>query len=94
MNRQEKMQQLALTNPIVKGYLDMQREPGVLYEDVLEMMVITLAQQHEAALAQLATINQRGLPPMVIVTSQEQADQIHATYVRGALSTDSGAIES
>lgn len=81
MNRQEKMQHLALTNPIVKGYLDMQREPGVLYEDVLEMMVITLAQQHEAALAQLATINQRGLPPMVIVTSQEQADQIRARYV-------------
>lgn len=80
--RQEKMQQLALTNPIVRGYLDMQREPGVLYEDVLEMMVLTLVQQNEAALAELMRINQRGLPPVVIVTSQEQADQIRARYVR------------
>jgi hypothetical protein len=91
MNRQEKMQHLALTNPVVKGYLDMQREPGVLYEDVLEMMVIALADQNAAALAELLAIKQRGLPPMVIVTTEEQADQIRARYDRGESSPDSGA---
>lgn len=81
--RQEKMQQLALTNPIVRDCLDFQREPGVLYEDALEMMVIALAEQNAAALAELAAIRMRGLPPTVIVTSQEQADQIRARYVQG-----------
>lgn len=79
-SRQEKIKHLALTNPIVKGCLDMQREPGVLYEDALEMMVITLAKHNEQALSELLAIKQRGLPPTVFVVSQEQADKIHTAY--------------
>lgn len=79
----EKIEQLAQTNPIVRDCIQMQRNPGVLYVDALEMAVIALAEQHAAALAELATIRLRGLPPTVIVTSQEQADQIHARYVQG-----------
>lgn len=87
----EKMRQLAESNVIVRTCLDMQRDPSVTYEVALERMVIALAEQNEAALAELLAIKQRGLPPMVIVTSQEQADQIRARYDRGEPAPDSSA---
>lgn len=79
MSRQEQIRQLAMTDPIVKSCLDMQRDPGVLYEDALEMMVIALADQHATALAELLAIIQRSLPPTVIVTVQG-IDAIRTAY--------------
>lgn len=83
MSRNEKIEQLAQTNPIVRNCIQMQRDPGVLYVDALEMAVIALAEQNEVALAELTAIRMRGLPPTVIVTSQEKADEIRARYVQG-----------
>lgn len=83
MSRNEKIEQLAQTNPIVRDCIQMQRDPGVLYVDAMEMAVIALAEQNAAALAELLAIRNRGLPPTIIVTSQEQADQIRARHDRG-----------
>ncbi|WP_395601174.1 hypothetical protein AB4P95_30145 (plasmid) [Pseudomonas sp. A1437] len=83
MSRNEKIEQLAQTNPIVRDCIQMQRDPGVLYVDAMEMAVIALAEQNAAALAELLAIRNRGLPPTIIVTSQEQVDQIRARHDRG-----------
>lgn len=78
MSRNEKIEQLAQTNPIVRNCIQMQRTPGVLYEDALEMAVIALAEQNAVLTADLTSIRIRGLPPTIVVTSQEQADQLRA----------------
>lgn len=76
----ESIEALGLTNPIVKQYLDYHRHCQGAWESILAHMVHALANQNDQLTAEVLRVRRYGLPPTIIVTSQEQADQIRATY--------------
>ena len=76
----ESIEALGLTNPIVKQFLAYHHHCRATWEVALIHMVHALANQNNQLTADVLRIRLHGLPPTVIVTSQEQADQIRATY--------------
>lgn len=83
MSEKDQIQALALENPTVRTGLALHANGSLTYVQALEQMVIAMAAQHAAVSADLLAIRIRGLPPTIIVTSQEQADQIRARYASG-----------
>jgi len=79
-SNKESIEALGLTNPIVKQCLDYHRHCQASWEVTLTHMVHGLANQNDQLMADALHIRLHGLPPTVIVTSQEQADQIRASY--------------
>lgn len=80
----QSIETLGLTNPIVRQFLDYHNQCQGTWEVALTHMVHALANQNNQLMADALHIRQRGLPPTIIVTSQEQADQIRAAHAQPA----------
>lgn len=83
MSDRKQIEALAQVNPVVRACLGTVQHGGLSYEQALEQMVIALVEQNTGMAKLIERFTVKGLPPTVIVTTQEQADQIHSRYASG-----------
>lgn len=71
----QRIEQLAMRDPTVKIMLDVQRTGAMSYERMLEGLVVLLAQQKEAAVAQAIDVLNR-TPPMTLTEPDAHQAQL------------------